>query len=152
MTTKKLAEDLDPTGKSPDTGARLPAVDYLVLDDSPYLQARECEACGALYFDRRNACARCFGVEFGARRLDRTGEVRAYTIVHRAAPSVPVPYTSVVVSLDGGGIVKANLLGVSDPERITPGLRVKLDTFVAGTDDDGTEAVAFGFRPEGGQL
>jgi hypothetical protein len=27
------------------------------------------------------------------------------------------------------------------------GMPVKLTTFVAGTDDDGTEAVAFGFEP-----
>jgi hypothetical protein len=26
---------------------------------------------------------------------------------------------------------------------------VVLETFVAGTDDDGTEAVAFGYRPRG---
>lgn len=150
MTTKKLAEELDAAPGQPD-GGRLPAVDYLVLDEPPYLRARECRSCGALYFDRRNACARCFGAEFGSRPLAQTGVVRAYTIVHRAAPSIPVPYTSVVVDLDGGGVVKANLLGVTDPDLVTPSLRVRLDTFVAGTDDDGTAAVAFGFRPEGGR-
>ena len=41
-----------------------------------------------------------------------TGVVRTFTIVHRAAPGVPTPYVSVVVDLDGGGVVKANLLNV----------------------------------------
>ena len=31
---------------------------------------------------------------------------------------------------------------------MTLGMPVRLTTFVAGTDDDGTEAVAFGFEPE----
>ena len=42
--------------------------------------------------------------------LATTGVVRSFTIIHRAAPGVPVPYVSSVVELDGGGVVKANLL------------------------------------------
>lgn len=34
-----------------------------------------------------------------------------------------------------------------DPEHVRLGMRVRLTTFVAGTDDEGTEAVAFGFEP-----
>jgi len=129
--------------------SRVPAVGYLVLDDEqPHLRARECGDCGALYLDRRNACARCSGTRFEWRPLARTGRVRAFTIVHRAAKSVPTPYASVVVDLDGGGVVKANLLGVTDPAKITANLRVRLETVSAGQDDDGTEAVAFGFSPE----
>jgi len=41
-------------------GARdVPVVDYLVLGADPHLLAWTCTACGARYFDRRNACARC---------------------------------------------------------------------------------------------
>ena len=43
---------------------RVPLVDYLVLDGEPHLVAHECTACGARYFDRRNACASCFGTDF----------------------------------------------------------------------------------------
>jgi len=43
-------------------------------------------------------------------------------------------------------VVKANLLGVTDPEQITPRLPVALDTFVAGVDDNGVEAIGFGYR------
>jgi uncharacterized OB-fold protein len=78
------------------------------------------------------------------------GVVRAFTIVHRAAPGVAAPYTSAVVELTGGGHVKANLVGVTDPAAIAPGLKVRLVTFPAGQDDEGTTAIAFGFEPIGG--
>ena len=131
---------------------RVPIVDYLVLGEEPYLQAHECDRCGALYFDRRNACARCFATVFRPRRLAAVGTIRAYTIVYRAAPSLPVPYTSVVVDLDGGGSVKANLLDITDPAQITAGQRVALHTFTFGKDDDGVEAVSFGFRKMEGSV
>lgn len=129
----------------------IPAVSYLCLGDRPVLKAQECTACQALYFDRRNACAHCSGISFGERELGDEGVVRSYTIVHRAARGLEAPYTSVVVELDGGGFVKANLRGVTDPAQITPELKVRLTTFPAGQDDDGTTALAFGFEPIGGR-
>jgi uncharacterized OB-fold protein len=61
---------------------------------------------------------------------------------------VPAPYVSALVDLDGGGAVKGNLLNVPpDPEHVKLGMPVRMTTFVAGTDDDGTEAVAFAFEP-----
>jgi uncharacterized OB-fold protein len=131
-------------------GKQIPMVGYLQLDDGePHLVSNECSSCGALYFDRRNACARCGGRDFGRRKLGSTGTVRSFTIVHRAAPGVPTPYVSATVDLDGGGVVKSNLVDTDpDPGRIDLGMRVHLTTFVAGTDDDGTEAIAFGFAPE----
>jgi uncharacterized OB-fold protein len=125
----------------------IPAVDYLVLGDDPHLQAHECQQCGALYLDRRNACAKCSATTFGSRRLSNEGVLRAFTIVQRGAKSGP--FTSAVVELNGGGVVKANLLGVTDPAQIHPELKVRLATFPAGTDDDGTVAVAFGYEPVG---
>ena len=74
--------------------------------------------------------------------------VRSFAIVHQAAPGVPVPYVSTVVDLDGGGQVKANIVNVEpEPDKVSLGMKVRLTTFVAGTDDEGTEAVAFGFEP-----
>jgi uncharacterized OB-fold protein len=130
-------------------GKQIAIVDYLVLDDgAPHLVAKECTECGALYFDRRNACAKCANRLFGSRTLGSTGVVRSFAIVHQAAPGVPVPYVSSVVDLDGGGNVKANVVNVEpDPSKVTLGMKVRLTTFTAGTDDDGTEAVAFGFEP-----
>jgi uncharacterized OB-fold protein len=129
--------------------AQVPMVDYLVLDgDAPHLVAHACDHCGATYLDRRNACASCGKRDFSSRELANRGVVRAFTIVHRAAPGVPAPFASAVVDLDGGGRVKANLVEVAaDPAQISLGMPVELTTFVAGTDDNGTEAVAFGYRP-----
>jgi uncharacterized OB-fold protein len=131
-----------------DVAKQIPMVDYLVLDGEPHLAANECKECGALYYDRRNACAHCGGTAFARRDLATTGVLRSFSIIHQAAPGVPVPYVSSVVDLDGGGSVKANVLNVEpDPEDLALGMKVRMTTFVAGTDDDGTEAIAFGFEP-----
>jgi uncharacterized protein len=127
---------------------QVPYVGYLSLGDDPHLVASACMACGALFFDRRNACASCGGQRFAGRRLASDGVLRAFTIVHRATPEVTVPYISAIVDLDGGGVVKANLVGVEpDPAQVRLGMRVTLTTFTAGADSEGTEAVSFGYRP-----
>ena len=130
-------------------GKQIAIVDYLVIDDGPaHLEAWEAVDSGALYFDRRNADAKGGGTEFRRKKLGSTGKVRSFTIVHRAVPGVPTPYVSAIVDLDGGGVVKTNLLNIApDPQVVQLGMPVKFTTFVAGTDDDGTEAIAFGFEP-----
>jgi uncharacterized protein len=131
--------------------AQIPMVSYLVLsgDSPPHLVAQRCSSCGATFFDRRNACASCGMRQFATVPVQNTGMLRSYTIVHRAAPNVPAPYVSAVVELDGGGVIKANLVGVEpDPKAINLGGRVHLTTFVAGTDDEGTEGVAFGYAQD----
>ena len=130
-------------------GKQVPIVDYLAIDDGPpHLVAWESVDSGALYFDRRNADANQGGTEFKRRKLATTGKVRSFTIVHRTVPGVPAPYVSALVDLDGGGSVKGNLQNIPpDPEHVKLGMPVKMTTFVAGTDDDGTEAVAFAFEP-----
>lgn len=129
---------------------QIPLVDYLQLGDDPHLVANECTSCGARFFDRRNACASCEATEFEKVSVSPTGEVRAFTIVSFAAPGIPVPYVAAVVDCDGTS-VKANLINVTpDPEHVTLGMKVRLATEVIGTDDNGTEAIGFGFEPLGG--
>lgn len=129
---------------------RMPVVSYLRLGAEPQLVAQGCTGCGALFLDRRNGCAACGTTTFTERPLARTGQLHSFTIVHRSAPGLPTPYVSAVVALDGGGMVKARLDQVEpDPEQLPPALRVRLTTFVAGVDDDGTEAIAFAFEPIG---
>ena len=129
---------------------QIPIVDYLVLGEgAPHLRAWESVDSGALYLDRRNADAKSGGTEFKPKKLGTAGVVRSFTIVHRGVPSVPTPYVSALIDLEGGGSVKANLTNVSpDPEHVTLGMPVQMTTFVAGTDDDGTEAIAFAFEPK----
>ena len=128
---------------------QVPIVDYLVIDDGPpHLVAWESTDSGALYFDRRNADAKGGGTSFRRKNLATTGKVRSFTIVHRTVPGVPAPYVSALVDLDGGGCVKGNLTNTPpDPDHVKLGMPVRLTTFVAGTDDDGTEAIAFAFEP-----
>jgi uncharacterized OB-fold protein len=129
---------------------QIPLVDYLVLGDDPHLVANECTACGARFFDRRNACANCGADQFKKADVSTTGEVKAFTIVAFAAPGVPVPYVAALVDC-GGTSVRANLINVEpDPEHVTLGMKVRLATEPIGTDDDGTEAIGFGFEPLGG--
>ena len=125
------------------TKAQIPFVDYLVLDDEPYLRANECTACGARYFDRRNACASCFGTEFTEVRVTSSGTVTSF--------SIPVfgdhSYVSAVVDCDGTS-VGCTLMNVeASPEHVTLGMAVKLMTYSMGDDAEGTEAIGFGFEP-----
>jgi uncharacterized OB-fold protein len=126
---------------------QIPLVDYLVLGDDPHLVAHECTACGARFFDRRNACAACTGTEFATVDVDNQGTLRAFTIVSFAAPGIPVPYVAGVVD-SGGTSIRTNIINVDpDPDHVTLGMKVKLATYPIGTDDNGTEAIGFGFEP-----
>ena len=127
----------------------VPIVDYLVLGDDPHLVAKECTECGARFFDRRNACAACFGTSFKDARIANEGELKAFTIVAFAAPGVPVPFVAGVIDCDGTS-VRGNVINTEpDPEHVTLGMKVKLATYTVGTDDDGTEAIGFGYEPVG---
>jgi uncharacterized OB-fold protein len=127
---------------------QIPLVDYLVLNgDRPHLVAQECVNCGARYFDRRNACAKCFATEFKTVPIATEGTVRAFTIVAFAAPGIPTPFVAAVVDCDGTQ-VRANLINVEpDPEHVFDGMKVRLATQPIGADSEGTEAVGFGFEP-----
>jgi uncharacterized OB-fold protein len=73
--------------------------------------------------------------------------VRAFTIVSLAAPGIPVPFVAAVVDCDGTS-VRGNIINTEpDPEHVQLGMKVKLATYVLGSDDQGVEAVGFGFEP-----
>jgi uncharacterized protein len=135
--------------RSAAVGQQIPLVDYLELDDEPRLVANECTNCGARFFDRRNACASCFGTSFTKVTLPQEGEVRAFTIVSKAAPGIPVPFVAALISC-GGTSVRANVINVEpDDEHVKLGMKVRLATFPLGTDSNGVEAIGFGFEPLG---
>ncbi len=126
---------------------QVPLVNYLVLGDEPHLRAHECTQCGARFFDRRNACASCFGTSFKDVDIATEGELRAFTIVSLAAPGIPVPFVAGVVDCDGTS-VRGNVINTEpDADHVKLGMKVKLATYLVGTDDNGTEAVGFGFEP-----
>ena len=118
-------------------------VDYLVLGDDPHLVANECEACGARFFDRRNACGSCSGTAFRKARLATQGELKAFTIVSMG----PAPYVAGVVDCDGTS-VRTTILNVEpNDEHVKLGMPVKLTTCSMGADSQGVEAFSFGFEP-----
>ncbi|MEZ5167177.1 MAG: OB-fold domain-containing protein [Acidimicrobiales bacterium] len=127
---------------------QIPLVDYLRLGARPYLSANECTNCGARFFDRRNACANCGRREFRSARVRNGARLKAFTIVHRAAPGIPAPYVSAIVETDDGTTVRSNIVNCEPtPDAVKLGMKVKLTTYPIGKDDDGTEAVAFGYEP-----
>ena len=126
---------------------QIPLVDYLILGAEPHLEANECTSCGARFFDRRNACAGCFGTSFKKVPIGTSGEVTSFTIVSFAPPGVEVPFVSAVVNCDGTS-VRCNLINVKpDPEQVKLGMKVRLATYSMGPDADGTEGIGYGFEP-----
>jgi uncharacterized OB-fold protein len=126
---------------------RIPIVDYLVLEPEPHLRAHRCEACGARFFGRRNACAACGGTSFADAAVATDGEVTAFTIVSFAAPGIEVPFVAAIVDCDGT-TVQANLVNTpADPDHVHLGMAVRLATYSMGEDAEGVEGIGFGFEP-----
>lgn len=135
------------TGSRSELVTQIPHVEYLQLGDSPHLVANECTSCGARFFDRRNACAKCFATSFKKVPIQTEGILKAFTIVAFAAPGVPVPFVAGIVDC-GGTSVRGNVINVDpSPEKVTLGMKVRLATYSLGVDDEGTEAIGFGFEP-----
>src|SRR5258706_11856562 len=128
--------------------SKIPIVDHLVLDDgAPHLLAQECEMCGALFYAKPIQCGSCSPAgPFKPRKLATTGTLRAFTVVKRG--SVGSGFISAIVDFDGGGNAKANLVNgdTESYENNKLGAPVKLVTYTVDTDDEGNEAVAFGFE------
>jgi uncharacterized OB-fold protein len=112
---------------------QIPHVDYLVLGDKPHLVANECTSCGARFFDRRNACAKCFKNEFKKVAISTDGVLKSFTIVAFAAPGVPVPFVAGIIDC-GGTSVRGNVINTDPtPEKVSLGMKVRLATFSLGT-------------------
>lgn len=126
--------------------ARVPLVSYLELDP-PHLVALECVNCGARFFDRRNACASCGGEGFAKADIPTTGTLRTFSIVAVSIPGVEVPFVAAVVDC-GGTSVRGILVDVPpDPGHVKVGMPVTLVTKSQGVDEDGVEAIGYGFAP-----
>lgn len=79
--------------------------------------------------------------------IGTTGIVRSFTIVTFAAPGVPVPFVAAIIDCEGTS-VRGNIINTEPtPDKITLGMKVQLVTTSLGSDDDGVEAIGFGFEP-----
>jgi len=106
-----------------------------------------CENCGALSFRAPIQCGRCYTAgPFAPKDLATTGSLRAFSVVKRGA--MGNGFISAIVDFDGGGNAKANLLNgdLDNFENNKLGAPVRLVTYTVDTDDEGNEAVAFGFE------
>src|SRR6202051_4580199 len=95
----------------------LPIVPYITGDarGEPGLFGRKCHACGEIFLGSPKVCARCGARDsMSAVTLAQTGKVYVWTVVHRSLPGVATPFVFAIVDLDGGGVVKGNLMA---PER-----------------------------------
>ncbi len=126
---------------------QIPFVDYLALEPEPHLVANECTSCGARFFDRRNACASCFGTDFRKADVSTEGELRSFTIVAFAAPGVDVPFVAGIIDCDGT-TVRGNVVNIEpDAEHVQLGMKLKLTTFPSVRTPPAPTAVNFAFEP-----
>ena len=73
-------------------------------------------------------------------RVRNQGVLKSFTIVHRAAPGIAVPFVSALVETADGTTVRSNLVNCDpDPEAVRLGMKVRLVTYPIGADDDGTD-------------
>ncbi len=133
----------------------LPAVDFLKLPENgqPYLEGHRCANCGATFLGARHVCSKCGARDrMEAIKLPNTGNLYAYSIVHRSFPGIDVPYISAVVDLDDGTAIKGNLINIDpDPEKIEFGMPVEVvyDDALGRKDKDGNSYIAYFFQPRG---
>lgn len=91
------------------------------------LTAPWCAVCEKSWLRATPSCPHCGSTDWGYRDVSRLGSVYTWVTIHRALdPSfaAEVPYTIVVVELDGGARLNARLLGAVDG--LTAGARVEL--------------------------
>ncbi len=133
---------------------RRPIVHFLRLPEhgEPHLVGQRCTACGTVYIGPRVACAKCLATgSFEEIALSRRGTLHVYSIVHQSSPGTPVPYVAAIVDLPEGVAVRANLIDVPpDPKALRFGMPVEMTTGVSQQDREGTDVVAFYFRPARG--
>ena len=131
----------------------LPATDCIQYDSSGkfYLSASQCGTCNAIYINERSVCAKCISINnMETIKLQNSGKLYSYSIVHRSFPGVEVPYISAIVDLEGGGTIKGNLIGVNpSPENITFDMKVNVvfKDALGRKDKDGNTYVSYFFEP-----
>ena len=141
--------------ETPATGRHArPIVPFLRLGsngEKPYLVAKKCGQCGAVYLGRRVACSKCYATgPFEEIRLSDRGTLWVYSIVHQSAPGIPTPYVAAIVDLPGGASVRCTLIDVEPhAEQLQFGMPVEMVTKKVREDKDGTDVIAFFFRPAG---
>jgi uncharacterized OB-fold protein len=105
---------------------------YLALSEHKLVASR-CKTCGSLYFPARPMCPKCHGKDMEAAELSGKGKLTAYSVIYIATSAMiqagydrKNPYCTVVVQLDEGPSICAQLVGadLAHPETIRIGSAV----------------------------
>ena len=117
--------------------------------DGPRLLAGRCAACGKPHFPAAAVCPDCAADGCTEAPAGPVARLWLYTAVltRPAGYRGEVPYGFGVVELDGGLRVIARLLEAR-PERLRPGLPMRLVVEPLFTDDEGRPVLSYAFRPE----
>ncbi|HET9694052.1 MAG TPA: OB-fold domain-containing protein [Steroidobacteraceae bacterium] len=142
--------------------ARSRAIDPDLFDwpaAEPALKASRCLACGCLAFPRTASCRRCGDTAVETVQLPRRGTLWTWT-VQRFMPKPPyrsrdteatfAPFGLGYVELPGALRIEARLTE-NDPARLRIGSPVELVIYPQFVDEDGTEVMAYAFRPVAGE-
>lgn len=94
------------------------------------LWLRHCRRCDGMYFYPRDICPECFSKDTDWVQSSGRGIIHTFAIVHRG-PTPPfrdrAPYVPVIVELDEGPRMPANLIGCEpDPSVIKVGMAVEV--------------------------
>ncbi len=117
--------------------------------DGPRLLAGRCGVCGKPHFPAGSTCPYCAADGCTEIRVGPQARLRLFTTVRTAPPGYrgPVPYGFGVVEL-AGGLCVITRLTEAGPERLRPGLAMRLVVEPLHTDDDGCPVLSYAFRPE----
>jgi uncharacterized OB-fold protein len=117
--------------------------------DPPCLLAARCGACRKAHFPASGVCPYCGADGCAETRVGPAARLCLYTAVRSAPPGYrgSVPYGFGVVELVDGLRVITRLTEPR-PERLRPGLAMRLVIEPLFTDDDGTTVLSYAFRPE----
>jgi uncharacterized OB-fold protein len=108
------------------------------------LVASRCKSCGKLYYPARPMCPECHGKDMEAVELSGKGKLAAFSIVYIANTAMlqagynrKNPYCTVVVNLDEGPSICAQMLGadLAHPETIKIGTAVTASFIDRGEGD-----------------
>jgi uncharacterized protein len=89
------------------------------------LMVAECDSCGGRWVRALPTCPFCGGQMVGMAKSNGRGTVYSWVVVHRAldpAFAEAVPYTVLVVDLDGGGRIEGRLVGI---DQVDAGMHVR---------------------------
>jgi uncharacterized OB-fold protein len=144
-----MAEQTAPQAEGKKARAIVPFLRLGGDGGKPFLAAKKCGTCGALYLGSRVACSKCNGTgPFNEIKLSDRGKLWVYSIVYQSAPGIPTPYVAAIVDLPEGVSVRCTLIDVEpNPDKIAFDMPVEMVTKKVREDKDGNDVIAFFFRP-----